>query len=212
MRHQNTLDLAVATLVIIDMQEAFRATMPDFTETAKRIATMTRAALLLGLPIIVTEQYPRGLGHTAEEIKAVLPGSIEVIEKTAFSSCGAGAFTERLNGNNTRMVLVCGIEAHICVNQTTHDLLAQGFQVHLLIDCVSSRTTQNKEIGIAKMLQSGAIPSSVELAVFELMRDAKHERFKDVQAIVTGRKTEDRREEVERQNTEGRIQNSELRN
>ena len=184
MRHQNTLDLAGTSLVIIDMQEAFRATIADFTETAARIALVTRAVQLLRVPVIVTEQYPRGLGHTADEIKTVLPNTLRVIEKTAFSSCGASEFTTALANIGSRKVLVCGIEAHICVNQTTHDLLAQGFQVHLLIDCITARSAQNKQIGLAKMQQSGAIPSSIEMALFELMRDAKHEQFKAIQKLI----------------------------
>jgi nicotinamidase-related amidase len=184
MRHQNTLDLAGTTLVIIDMQEAFRSTILDFAETAARIATVARASQLLGVPVIVTEQYPRGLGHTADEIKAVLPDTLDVIEKTAFSSCGASDFTTRLQDNGARQVMVCGIEAHICVNQTTHDLLAKGFQVHMLTDCISARTVQNKQIGLAKMQQSGAIPSSTEMAIFELMRDAWHEQFKGIQQLI----------------------------
>jgi nicotinamidase-related amidase len=184
MRHQNTLDLAGTSLVIIDMQEAFRATIADFTETAARIALFTRAVQLLQVPVIVTEQYPRGLGHTADEIRTVLPDTLNVIEKTAFSSCGASEFTTALANIGSQRVLVCGIEAHICVNQTTHDLLALGFQVHLLIDCITARSAQNKQIGLAKMQQSGAIPSSIELALFELMRDAKHEQFKAIQKLI----------------------------
>ena len=184
MRHQNTLDLSGTTLVIIDMQEAFRSTISDFAETARNIATVARAAELLDVPVIVTEQYPKGLGHTAEEIKAVLSDTLDIIEKTAFSSCGASEFTSRLKDNGARQVLVCGIEAHICVNQTTHDLLAQGFQVHLLTDCITARSAHNKKIGLAKMKQSGAIPSSTEMAVFELMRDAKHEKFKAIQKLI----------------------------
>jgi len=184
MRHPNTLNLEGATLVIIDMQEAFRSTITDFTEVAQRIATATRAALLLGVPVIVTEQYPRGLGHTAEEIKAALPDDLKVTEKTAFSSCGASAFITRLDESGAKQVLVCGIEAHICVNQTTHDLLARGLQVHLLTDCISARTPQNKKIGIEKMQQGGALVSSVEMALFELMSDAKHEKFREIQGLI----------------------------
>jgi nicotinamidase-related amidase len=81
-------------------------------------------------------------------------------------------------------VLVCGIEAHVCVNQTTHDLLARGYQVHLLADCIASRHAHNRETGLAKMQRSGALPSSIEMALFELMRDARHEQFKAVQKLI----------------------------
>ena len=182
--HTNTLELAQSALAVIDMQEAFRAKIANFTETAQRIAAMVTAAKLLQIPIVVTEQYPKGLGHTAIEIKEVLPESVEIIEKTAFSGCGAGAFEAQLERAGAKQVLVCGIEAHICVNQTVHDLLARGFQVHLLTDCIASRDRANKEVGLAKMRMAGAIPSSVELALFELMRDAKHEQFKAIQGLI----------------------------
>ena len=182
--HTNTLELAQSALAVIDMQEAFRAKVANFTETAQRIAAMVTAAKLLQIPIVVTEQYPKGLGHTAIEIKEVLPEFVEIIEKTAFSSCGAGAFEAQLERAGARQVLVCGIEAHICVNQTVHDLLARGFQVHLLTDCITSRDTANKEVAFAKMKMAGAIPSSVEMALFELMRDAKHEQFKAIQNLI----------------------------
>jgi nicotinamidase-related amidase len=184
MLHQNTLELTRSALAIIDMQEAFRAQIADFTKVAERIALMVQAAKLLHLPIIVTEQYPKGLGHTAPEIAAVLPDSVEIIEKTAFSSCGASGFQSQLEQAAARQVLVCGIEAHICVNQTVHDLLANGFQVHLLTDCISSRNVNDRKTASRKMHGSGAIFSSVEMAVFELMRDAKHEQFKAIQALI----------------------------
>jgi len=184
MLHPNTLDARQAALVIIDVQESFRAAIPDFADLAARIADAARGAQLLNVPIVVTEQYSKGLGRTAEEIRAALPADLEPVEKTAFSSCGAREFVARLEAAGARQILVCGIEAHVCVNQTTHDLLARGFQVHLLTDCVSSRSAQNKQAGLDKMLRSGALPSTVELALFELMRDARHEQFKAVQKLI----------------------------
>ena len=184
MRHENTLDAAQTAFVIIDMQEAFRSSISDFTDTAARVALMAHAAQLLGVPVVVTEQYPKGLGHTAPEIRAVLPDSLDIIEKTAFSSCGAQAFVDALERAHARQVLVCGIEAHVCVNQTTHDLLARGYQVHLLTDCITARAEQNKQTGLAKMQRSGALPSSIEMSLFELLRDARHEQFKAVQKLI----------------------------
>jgi nicotinamidase-related amidase len=184
MRHENTLELGRTALAVIDVQESFRAAIPDFAELAARCALVAHAARLLGVPIVVTEQYPKGLGHTAPELRAVLGPEVEPIEKTAFSSCGAGEFVAQLERAGARHVLVCGIEAHVCVNQTTHDLLARGFQAHLLTDCVSSRAEHNKQAGLAKMFQSGALPSSTEMALFELMRDARHEQFKAIQKLI----------------------------
>jgi nicotinamidase-related amidase len=184
MAHQNTLELTQSALVIIDMQEAFRTQIPGFTEIAERIAMMVEGAKLLTLPIIVTEQYPKGLGHTAEEIKAVLPSSLEIIEKTTFSSCGPQQFKTRLELTGAKQILVCGIEAHICVNQTVHDLLERGFQIHLLTECIGARHPANKKIALRKMQTSGAFVSSIEMALFELMRDAKHEQFKTIQRLI----------------------------
>jgi nicotinamidase-related amidase len=184
MQHPNVLNAAQTALVVIDMQEAFRSKIADFAEVAARIAIMVRGAQLLNIPVIVTEQYPKGLGHTAQEIKEVLPESNEPIEKTAFSSCGAQEFVARLETAKVKQVLVCGIEAHICVNQTTHDLLASGYQVHLLTDCVTARADTNKKVALAKMRDSGAIRSSTEMALFELLRDAKHEQFKAIQELI----------------------------
>jgi len=184
MPHQNTLNLEQAALAIVDMQEAFRTSIANFTQTAERIAIMVQGAKLLDLPILVTEQYPKGLGHTAAEIASVLPDGIEIVEKTSFSSCGAGPFRSELERRVTKQVLVCGIEAHICVNQTVHDLLSEGFQVHLLTDCVSSRNLGDRKAATRKMQDSGAIFSTVEMALFELMRDAKHEQFKAIQKLI----------------------------
>ena len=184
MRHENTLDARQTALIIIDMQEGFRSSISDFADTSARIALMAHAAQLLGVPILVTEQYPKGLGRTAAEIRAVLPPALEPFEKTAFSSCGAQAFIAELERLRARQILVCGIEAHVCVNQTTHDLLVRGLQVHLLTECITARAAHNKEIGFAKMQQSGALPSSIEMALFELMRDARHEQFKAVQKLI----------------------------
>jgi nicotinamidase-related amidase len=183
-RHANTLDAERAALVVVDMQESFRNVISDFPETAARVALFAHGMQLLGVPLIVTEQYPKGLGHTAGEIRTVLPAGFEPVEKTAFSSCGAREFVARLDETGARQVMLCGIEAHICVNQTAHDLLARGLQVHLLTDCITARTEHNKQIGLRKMELAGALPSSVETALFELMRDARHEQFKAVQKLI----------------------------
>src|SRR4051812_15212725 len=184
MRHENTLDAGRTALAIIDVQESFRAHIQDFSELAARCALVAHASRLLGVPVVVTEQYPKGLGRTASEICEVLPEDFEPVEKTAFSSCGAQTFVSRLEEAGARQILLCGIEAHVCVNQTAHDLLARGLQVHVLTDCVSSRKAQNRQVGIEKMMRSGAIPSSTELALFELMRDARHEQFKAIQKLI----------------------------
>jgi nicotinamidase-related amidase len=184
MPHENTLDARRAALAIVDVQESFRPHIRDFAEVAARVARVAHAARLLGVPVVVTEQYPKGLGRTAAEVRAVLAEDFEPFEKTAFSSCGASGFVSRLEESGARQVLLCGIEAHVCVNQTAHDLLAGGYQVHLLTDCVSSRSAENRLVGVEKIMRAGAIPSSTETALFELMRDARHEQFKAIQKLI----------------------------
>jgi nicotinamidase-related amidase len=182
--HPRVLDITKTALAVVDIQEAFRHAINDFSIIASRASMAVRGFLILGLPIFITEQYPKGLGRTAEEILFSLPAEFEFIEKTAFSSCGAGGFVEKLKAANIKQVVLCGLETHICVNQTAHDLLAAGFDVHLLTDSVSSRYSHDREAGLKKMSESGVISSSVEMALFELLRDAKHEQFKEIQNLI----------------------------
>ncbi|GIU81543.1 MAG: hydrolase [Acidobacteria bacterium] len=181
---QNLLQREKAALIVIDMQEAFRKVIPDFYELTAKISTMIRACRILQVPVIVTEQYPKGLKHTVEEILSVLPADQKIYEKSSFSSCGAEGFMEHLESLNASQAIICGIETHVCVNQTAHELLEKGFQVHLLADCVSSRFEINKQIGIEKMKQSGAVLSSLEMAIFELMRSSAHPCFKEIQSLI----------------------------
>ena len=184
MQHPNILELSRSALLIIDMQEAFRNNIKDFEKCAKRTAILAQAARSLNIPIFVTEQYPKGLGHTVSEITDVLGEGFQFIEKTAFSSCGAQACQSGLEATQATHILVAGIEAHVCVNQTVHDLLSQNLKVHLLTDCITSRNKKDRKIGLEKMQLSGAIPSSVEMALFELLRDARHEQFKSIQGLI----------------------------
>lgn len=173
-----------AALAVIDMQEAFRPVMPDFAEVAARIATAVEGARLLEIPVIVTEQYPKGLKHTAEEIIARLPAELKAIEKTCFSSCGSDDFVSRLISRNKKQVLVCGIEAHICVLQTSLDLLERGFEVFLLVDCITSRKAENKQVALARLTQAGAILSTLEMSLFEMMGGADSPQFKAIQNLI----------------------------
>ena len=184
MSHLKILDKEKTALVVVDFQEAFRSSIPDFDPLAQNISNAVQGFKILNLPVIVTEQYPRGLGHTAGEILSFLPSQFHTIEKTSFSSCGAQEFIEKLNATNTKQVLLCGLETHICVNQTAHDLLNEGFDVHILEDCVGSRSPANRITGLEKMKANGVIPSCVEMALFELMKDSKNEHFKEIQNLI----------------------------
>ncbi len=141
-------------------KKAFRKHISEFADMARNISIMVEASKILKLPVIVTEQYPQGLGNTVAEISACL-GEHKQFEKSCFSCCQSQGFMAGLASENRKQVIVCGIEAHVCVNQTVHDLLENGYKVHLITDAISSRSQKNKEVGIKKMCASGAVLSSV---------------------------------------------------
>jgi nicotinamidase-related amidase len=173
------LERGRAVLVVVDVQEAFRPAIDGFDFVVSRSAILAQAARILGLPVTVTEQYPRGLGHTVPELAEHLEG-IEPLEKLVFSAARADGFS--LHGRD--QALVCGIETHVCVSQTVHDLLAQGVEVHVAADAVSSRSTSDRELGLAKMERAGAVRTSVETALFELVGRAGSDEFKAVQKLI----------------------------
>ena len=184
MAHPKMIDATNAVLVVVDVQEAFRKAIPDHALITSRIAMAIRGFRILDVPVVVTEQYPKGLGRTVEELALTLPDGFEAIEKSTFSAFGEPAFADVLATAGRKQILLCGIEAHVCVNQTAHDLLANSYDVHVLTDCIASRFEADRAAGVQKMIASGAVPSSVELALFEAMRDSKHEKFREVQSQI----------------------------
>ena len=184
MRHPSLLDRSKAALVVVDMQEAFRPMIPGFAELTARVALLVESARVLDLPVLITEQYPQGLGRTVQEIRQRLDETSEPIEKVTFSACGVQDFDTRLRERHVEQVAICGIEAHICVSQTAHDLLALGYQVHVISDAVGTRLERNLGIAIDKLSKAGAIISSVEMALFELCRKAGTSEFKSIQRMV----------------------------
>ncbi len=181
---KQTLESNLTALIVVDIQEAFRNVIKDFEQVATRTALAIKGFQLLNVPILITEQYPKGLGKTAFEITEVLTEHAKFAEKTTFSSYGEPNFIKSLEQTKAKQIIICGLETHICVNQTVHDLLNNNYQVHLLNDCITSRYERDREIGLNKMLASGAINSCVEMAFFELMKDAKHQSFKEIQRLI----------------------------
>ncbi len=166
-------------LLVVDAQEAFRPAVLDFDRVVHNAGVLVQGAKALGVPVVVTEQYPKGLGHTVPELAGHLEG-IEPLEKVCFSATDAEGFD--LDGR--KQALVCGIESHVCVSQTAHGLLEHGLEVHVARDAVTSRSEENKELGLHKMESSGAVLTSVETALFELLGAAGTEEFKRVQGLV----------------------------
>lgn len=174
------LDQERAALVVVDVQEAFRKAVPDFEQVTRATATLVRGAEAMGVPVVITEQYPQGLGETVPEVAERLPDGVEPLEKTVFSAAEAEGF--ELDGRD--QAIVCGIETHVCVNQTALDLLASGAEVHVVEDAVASRFPDSKRIGLQKMEQAGAVLTSVETALFELLGRAGTDEFKQVQKLI----------------------------
>ena len=169
-----------AALLVVDVQEAFRKALADFDEIAAAAAVLARGAGELGLPVIATEQYPKGLGPTVEGVAAALPPATARLEKVRFSAAEAEGFD--LGGR--QQAIVCGIEAHVCVSQTVLDLLALGVEVHVVGDAVGSRTAENRRLGLERMERAGAVVTSVETALFELLGGSDAAEFKQVQALI----------------------------
>jgi nicotinamidase-related amidase len=174
------LDRNRAALVVIDVQEAFRKAVPSFDDVARGAAALIRGAEAVDVPIVVTEQYPKGLGRTVPEVADVLPQGIEPLEKVCFSAPEAEGFD--LGGRE--QAIVCGVEAHVCVNQTVLDLLEEGIEVHVALDAVGSRFEESKQVGIEKARRAGAVITNVETALFELVGRAGTDEFKEIQRVV----------------------------
>ena len=174
------LDRERTTLVVIDVQEAFRKALESFDDVAAHTAKLVRGAAAIGVPIVVTEQYPKGLGATVPEVAENLPSGVQAIDKVRFSAVGIQGFSL----GDRDQALVCGIEAHVCVAQTALDLIDLETEVHVAADAVGSRTERDRDIGLARMERAGAELTSVEMALFELLGSADAEGFREVQAIV----------------------------
>jgi nicotinamidase-related amidase len=169
-----------AALLVIDVQEAFRKAVPAFEQVAGAVGVLARGAGELGVPVIVTEQYPKGLGATVEEVAGLLPEKTTRHEKVRFSAAGAEGFD--LGERN--QAIVCGIEAHVCVAQTVLDLLEAGTEVHLVADAVGSRNEADAALALRRAERAGATLTSVEAVLFELLGGSDAPEFKAVQELV----------------------------
>ena len=171
-------------LLLVDMQEKLQPLIHDDRRLRAKAAALADGARLLGVPVVVTEQYPKGLGHTVPELERAVKAAGGAVEKTSFSCASDPDVRARIEALHPADVLVAGVEAHICVLQTALDLVERGYRVHVVQDAVGSRDPANKEAGLAKLARHGVEPSTVEMALFELMGDAKHPQFRAVQALI----------------------------
>lgn len=170
-------------LLVIDVQEKIFLTMHEQPETERNMGRLIEGGKVLGLPIVWTEQYPEGLGETIPSVRKALRGH-KRLEKISFSCVGDAAVKQAIESHGKRQVLMCGIEAHVCVYQTAADLMEQNYDVHVVSDAVMSRKETNYRLALEKLENLGANITSVEMALFELQGIATGETFKAIARII----------------------------
>ncbi|GAB4815336.1 hypothetical protein N2152v2_002382 [Parachlorella kessleri] len=170
-------------LLVCDVQERFRQLIYGFPAVVDTSRRMIRAANALELPVLVTEQYPKALGNTVDELKEVLDGKAVVVAKTKFSMCTDEINAELSKLGQVKKVLVVGLETHVCVLQTTLDLLERGYEVHILVDGVSSQRLGDRSVALQRLAQSGAFLATSEMVMFQIMVSTAHPAFKTISGL-----------------------------
>ena len=170
-------------LVLVDIQGKLAELMHDKETLYHNLRRLIQGARALSLPVIWMEQIPEKMGPTIHEVRELLTTE-QPISKKCFSWCGESLFMAKLQATGRKQVLLAGIEAHVCVCQTAIDLIGQGYEPYVVADAVSSRTLSNKQIGIQRSSDEGAKITSVESALFEMMKTAEHPTFKEILKIV----------------------------
>jgi nicotinamidase-related amidase len=175
-----------AVLAIIDVQEKLMPVISQHQQIETNIERLIRGCHILGVPVLLTEQYVKGLGQTVPRLRQALEeiSSYSPIEKSCFSSYRCDDFRGGLRNLQRRQVIITGIEAHVCVYQTVQDLLEGGFEVSIVADAVSSRTPENKAVALQRMTSDGAKLSSTEMALFELLVAAGTDEFRAISKLV----------------------------
>ncbi len=173
-------------LVIIDIQTRLTLAMPIkvLARLKRNINILLRGANALSIPVLVTEQYPDGLGSTEPEIVELLPNDVLKFEKTCFSCAGADQFLQKLKKTGRKQVILVGIEAHVCVLQTAIQLISEGYQVFVAADGVCSRYRESYEASLVRMSRANVVICNSESIIFEWLRDAKHENFKELSQMI----------------------------
>lgn len=169
--------------LVVDMQERLLPHMVRAEEITRRITMLISGLTTLEVPMLLTEQYPRGLGPTVQAVRACLP-NVEPIEKISFSCCDEPRFYEKIQQGNRPWIIIAGIEAHVCVMQTAVDLAERGFTPVVVADCISSRASFDIEIARSRLASEGILLSTCESMLFELCRYAGNDTFKAISKLV----------------------------
>jgi len=173
-----------AVLVVVDVQGKLAQIMHEKEALFENLVRLVKGAQVLGVPVIWMEQNPTKLGPTVPELAAAMPAGLAPIPKMSFGCCGEPRFMEKLASIGRRQVLLCGIEAHICVYQTALDLLSAGYETHVLADCVSSRVPRNRDISLMRMQAEGAKLATAEMVLYELLETAENPKFKELLQVI----------------------------
>ena len=179
----NVLTPENSVLLVIDVQEKLVNAL-DKNIIIKRVSNLVKSARLLSIPVVVTEQYPKGLGQTVSEVFTELPENTPVFEKTSFNALEEVGLLDKIKSYNKKQIVICGIETHICVHQTAAALLREGFEVYVVKDACASRNKYEFKQGIELMQANGAKISCVEIVLFEWLKTAKNPCFKEIQALI----------------------------
>jgi isochorismate hydrolase len=185
MNRVSQFDRKEAVLIIVDVQDALMKQMDQEVgkKVVRNIQTLLTFAKEMAIPVLITEQYPKGLGKTVSEIKTELEGIVP-IEKLSFSCCGVETFNQELNQSGRKQVILTGIETHVCVLQTADDLIQKDFEVHALADAICSRRKLDWEIGLRWMEKKGAMISTTEIIAFRLLKEAGTEEFRRLSKLL----------------------------
>jgi nicotinamidase-related amidase len=182
-RHDYVAIREDSLLLIIDVQQAMRKVMDSWETVAGKLRQLVQAADALGVPVLVTEQYKKGLGPTDPALLRAI-NAPTVVQKEHFSACMEPAFLSAVRSYQRHKIVVAGMETHVCVLQTCLDLIASGFQVHLAADAVASRVDQNRDIAVDLLRQAGAVVSSAEIVIFQWACRANTADFRRILPIV----------------------------
>lgn len=170
-------------LIVIDVQGKLARVVEDSEGAIARIQKLIKIATILEIPITLTAQVPEKIGSTIPEVAGLLPGVLD-IPRTSFSVFRSPQICAWLGNLGRPNVLICGFETHICLYQSAVDLLNAGYVVHLVTDCTSSRVDYNKQIALTMLARAGVYLTTVEMLMFEILRDARHPQFKELAALI----------------------------
>ncbi len=184
--HPTLLRILDSVLVVVDMQGKLSAVMPEIDAALmhENTVSLLEAANNLAIPVLVTEQYPQGLGQTEQSVREALPNPAPIFEKTSFSCTGASGFMPALELTKSKQVILVGQEARVCIVQTALDLIALGYQVHVVEDAICARKAEHKFYALQRLQAQNVVITNYESVLFEWLRDANHPDFKAISSLL----------------------------